>query len=108
MAQMDWQIVLHNMPYNAMSRWSILVLHYTQELEIPGTNSTIALVFIDTVLLAGKSDPTNIYSAPLGPESQKAADDQWTWINQTLANYSKPGSRVIWKFVAGHYPGMYW
>ena len=67
---------------------------------------TIAMVFIDTILLAGKSDPKDMYSSPLGPESQKAADDQWAWINQTLANYSKPDSRVGWKFVAGHYPGM--
>ena len=77
-----------------------------QEVEVPGANMTIALVFIDTVLLAGKSDPKNMYSAPFGPESQKTADDQWAWINQTLAKYSKPDSRVGWKFVAGHYPGM--
>ena len=67
---------------------------------------TIALVFIDTIILAGKSDPKNMYSSPHGPESQKAADNQWAWIEQTLADYSKPGSKVGWIFVAGHYPGM--
>ena len=76
-----------------------------QEVEVPGANMTIALVLIDTVLLAGKSDPKNMYSSPFGPESQKTADDQWAWIDQTLAKYSKPDSRVGWKFVAGHYPG---
>ena len=67
---------------------------------------TVAMVFIDTILLAGKTDPKDMYSSPCGADSQKAADDQWVWINQTLANYSKPGSRVGWKFVVGHYPGM--
>ena len=67
---------------------------------------TVAMVFIDTILLAGKTDPKDMYSSPCGPDSQKAADDQWAWINQTLANYSKPGSRVGWKFVVGHCPGM--
>ena len=67
---------------------------------------TVALVFIDTIILAGKSDPKNMYSSPHGPESQKAADDQWAWIEQTLTDCSKPGSKVGWIFVAGHYPGM--
>ena len=55
---------------------------------------SVALEFIDTIILAGKSD------------SQQAADDEWEWIDQTLAGYSKPGSGVGWIFVAGHYPGM--
>ena len=77
-----------------------------QEVAIPGTNRTVALVFIDTIILAGKSDPKNMYSSPHGPESQEAADDQWAWIKQTLADYSKAGSKVGWIFVAGHYPSM--
>ena len=28
-----------------------------QEVAIPGTNMTVAFVFIDTIILAGKSDP---------------------------------------------------
>ena len=80
-------------------------VHTCQEIEIPGTNMTIAIIFIDTILLAGKTDQDNIYSTPCGPESQTVAENQWAWIDQTLADYSKPTSRVGWKFVAGHYPG---
>ena len=47
-----------------------------------------------------------MFSSPDGPDSQQAADDEWEWIDQTLADYSKPGSGVGWIFVAGHYPGM--
>ena len=68
---------------------------------------TVAFVFIDTIILAGKSDPKNMFSSPDGPDSQQAANDEWEWIDQTLAEYSKPGSRVGWIFVAGHYPGMH-
>ena len=78
-----------------------------QEVAVPGTNMTVAFVFIDTIILAGKSDPKNMYSSPHGPDSQQAADDEWAWINQTLAEYSKPGSGVGWIFVAGHYPGIH-
>ena len=67
---------------------------------------TVALEFIDTLILAGKSDPKDMFSSPDSPDSQQAADDEWEWINQTLAGYSKPGSRVGWIFVAGHYPDM--
>ena len=66
---------------------------------------TVAFVFIDTIILAGKSDPKNMFSSPHGPDSQQAADDEWEWIDQTLAEYSRPGSGVGWIFVAGHYPG---
>ena len=48
-----------------------------------------------------------MFSSPDGPDSQQAADNEWEWIDQTLAGYSKPGSRVGWIFVAGHYPGSY-
>lgn len=62
------------------------------------------VVFIDTVLLAGLTDPQIRSFPPHGPKSLKIAEDQWTWINQTLAEYSKiPG----WTIVVGHYPGVW-
>ena len=84
----------------------IIMLTLLQEVSIPGSNMTVALVFIDTIILAGTSDPKDMFSSPDGPHSQQAADDEWEWIDQTLAGYSKPGSGVGWIFVAGHYPGM--
>ena len=40
---------------------------------------TVALVFIDTIILAGKSDPKDMFSSPDGPDSQQApaVDDEW-------------------------------
>ena len=84
----------------------IIMLTFFQEVSIPGSNMTVALVFIDTIILAGTSDPKDIFSFPDGSDSQQAADDEWEWIDQTLASYSKPGLGVGWIFVAGHYPGM--
>ncbi len=59
-------------------------------------------MFIDTVLLAGLTDPHVRSRLPYGPESFKMADDQWMWINDTLAEFSKTDG---WTIVVGHYPG---
>ena len=40
------------------------------------------------------------------PTPNSPTDDEWEWIDQTLAGYSKPDYGVGWIFVAGHYPGM--
>ena len=42
---------------------------------------TVALVFIDTIILAGKSHPKDMLSSPDGPDSQQAADNEWEWID---------------------------
>ena len=62
----------------------------------------------DSVIRLGYSIRSmNMYSSPHGSDSQQAADDEWAWINQTLAEYFKSGSGVGWIFVARHYPGIH-
>ena len=50
-------------------------------------NMTVAFVFIDTIILAGKSDPKNMFLSPHGPDSQQVAGDEWEWSDQTPASY---------------------
>ena len=69
-------------------------------MTIPGTDSTVQFVFIDTVLLAGVTDPVDRSLPPKGPLSKTRANQQWAWINETLQN-----SKADWIIVAGHYPG---
>ena len=69
-------------------------------MTIPGTDSTVQFVFIDTVLLAGVTDPMDRSLPPKGPLSKTRANQQWAWINETLQN-----SKADWIIVAGHYPG---
>ena len=69
-------------------------------MTIPGTNTTVQFVFIDTVLLAGLTDPLDRSLPPPGPASKTLADQQLTWIDDTLKN-----SKADWLVVAGHYPG---
>ena len=57
-------------------------------------------VFIDTVLLAGLTDPVDRSRPPSGPVSETQANQQWAWIEETLHN-----SKADWLIVAGHYPG---
>ena len=61
----------------------------------------VQFVFIDTVLLAGVIHPLNSFNPPPGPVSIAQADQQWTWIEETLMY-----SNADWIIVAGHYPGM--
>lgn len=70
-------------------------------MKIPGTTSTVQFVFIDTVLLSGLTDPVDRSRPPPGPASQAIADQQWTWIEETLQK-----STADWLIVAGHYPGV--
>ena len=69
-------------------------------MSIEGTNTKVQFVFIDTVMLCGISHPTKKWIQPSGPASLNAAEEQWEWIEKTIAT-----STAKWLFVVGHYPG---
>ena len=52
----------------------IMHFSYTGSGHPMGSNMTVAFVFIDTIILAMKSDPKNMYFSPDGPDSQQAVD----------------------------------
>lgn len=70
-------------------------------MSIGGTDTAVQFVFIDTIILCGVSHPTKKWIPPSGPPSLNAAEDQWEWIEKTLA-----ASTAKWLFVVGHYPGI--
>ena len=76
-----------------------------QEFSIPGTNSSVAVLFIDTVILAGVTHPLLRSVPPKGPSSSSAAEDEWTFISDTLTKWAKDGDKNMWRIVVGHYPG---
>ena len=51
---------------------------------IPGSKMLVDIVMIDTVVLCGNSDDDFLGLQPSGPENQKLADDQLTWIEKQL------------------------
>ena len=71
-----------------------------QTFTIPGSSVNAQFIFIDTIILNGLTDPNKKWLPPSGPVSVSAAEDQWEWIEQTLA-----ASTAKWLFVLGHYPG---
>ena len=75
---------------------------HIQTMTIPGTNTTVQFIFIDTILMCGTTDPTKRFMAPSGPQSQSLADEEWAWINETLRQ-----STADWIIMGGHYPGMF-
>ena len=75
---------------------------FLQTVTVEETDTEVQFVFIDTVILAGLTHPTKKWLPPSGPASVNAAEDQWEWIEATLA-----ASTAKWLFVLGHYPGMH-
>lgn len=80
-------------------RWYMPSLYYTETIPIPGTQDSVQFVYIDTIVLAGLSDPVKRHIQPKGPASIKEADDELAWIENTLSQ-----SKAKWLFVLGHYP----
>lgn len=63
------------------------------------TSVTVQILFLDTIILTGISDPVD-RSAPLeGPRSVEDAETEWNWIERTLDS-----STADWLIVCGHYP----
>ncbi|XP_019850709.1 PREDICTED: tartrate-resistant acid phosphatase type 5-like isoform X3 [Amphimedon queenslandica] len=82
------------------SRWYMPDLYYTETFKLNDSNgTTVQMVFIDTVLLAGVTHPELRSLPPSGPEIPNLADDQWAWIESTLKQ-----STADWLIVSGHYP----
>jgi hypothetical protein len=97
------------------SRWRFDSLYYSFTETIPASSAgdvdtTLEVVMIDTVVLSGNSDVVNedgeithsLKGSELpGPAAhhQQTAADQWTWLENTLAN-----SKAEFLIVAGHYP----
>lgn len=84
-------------------RWHFPSLYY-DFVEKLGSGVRVHHVMIDTVLLAGQSSHPST-GLPLpgseypGPASTEAAEEQWRWINATLA-----ASTADYLVVAGHFP----
>lgn len=78
----------------------VLCLLCPQVLTIPGTTTTVQLVMIDTVILAGLTHPLFRNLPPTGPTSFSQAETEWQWIEETLA-----ASKADWIIMGGHYPG---
>ncbi|PIK38282.1 putative tartrate-resistant acid phosphatase type 5-like [Apostichopus japonicus] len=81
------------------SRWNFPTNYYSLNFSIPGTNDSLIILMLDTVILAGNSyDELNI--PPSGPEEIAAAEKQWTWIKDQL----EATRNEKYVLVAGHYP----
>ena len=76
------------------------VIALSQVLTIPGTATTVQLVMIDTVILAGLTHPLFRNLPPTGPASSSQAETEWQWIEETLVT-----SKADWIIMGGHYPG---
>lgn len=80
-------------------RWNFPDFYYTKSWTIPGSDETLQLVLLDTVLLCGNSGYDHSHEQPEGPESIEDAEAQWDWLEATLRS-----STAHYLIVGGHYP----
>ncbi|OQV22226.1 Tartrate-resistant acid phosphatase type 5 [Hypsibius exemplaris] len=84
-----------------LNRWKFPDYYYNLKFNV-GTDSSVEIILIDTILLCGNSDHDFLHQAPkphTTKKSQQIAADQWAWIEQTLA-----ASKANYIIVGGHYP----
>eukprot|EP00062_Callorhinchus_milii_P025910 gi/632987421/ref/XP_007910776.1/ PREDICTED: tartrate-resistant acid phosphatase type 5 [Callorhinchus milii] len=83
---------------NSSRRWNFPNYYYELNFTLEGTNVTVTILMLDTILLCGNSDDFN-GEQPEAPRNSRAADAQLKWIRTKLES-----SRADFLIVAGHYP----
>ncbi|KAM8973698.1 tartrate-resistant acid phosphatase type 5 [Pelodytes ibericus] len=79
-------------------RWHFPKLYYDLRFTIPGTNTSVLLILLDTVSLCGNSDDF-LTGQPGGPIDEKVSRDQLDWLETKLSR-----SKEQYLLVVGHYP----
>ncbi|XP_029850269.2 tartrate-resistant acid phosphatase type 5-like [Ixodes scapularis] len=81
-------------------RWYFPNYYYKKNYKIPGSDGTLDILMLDTVLLCGNTDPEDEESQPIPQKRNEALyNRQFRWINKQLAE-----STARYILVAGHYP----
>ncbi|XP_070597735.1 tartrate-resistant acid phosphatase type 5 isoform X2 [Erythrolamprus reginae] len=79
-------------------RWHFPKYYYKLRFKVPGSNTTVAILMIDTVTICGNSDDFQS-EQPLRPQNAGMARSQLSWLRKQLAS-----SQDDYLLVAGHYP----
>ncbi|XP_050403032.1 tartrate-resistant acid phosphatase type 5-like [Patella vulgata] len=80
-------------------RWNFPDFYYPLSFKLPGTNSTIDILMLDTITLCGNTESDFKGSQPIKPDNYQASEQQWAWLEQSLAV-----SKATYLLVAGHFP----
>ncbi|XP_058029096.1 tartrate-resistant acid phosphatase type 5 [Ahaetulla prasina] len=79
-------------------RWHFPKYYYKLRFKVPGSNTTVAILMIDTVTICGNSDDFQS-EQPLRPQNVGMARSQLSWLRKQMAS-----SQDDYLLVAGHYP----
>lgn len=72
--------------------------YYKLRFKVPGSNTTVAILMIDTVTICGNSDDFQS-EQPIRPQNAGMARSQLSWLRKQMAS-----SQDDYLLVAGHYP----
>lgn len=80
--------------------WNFPDYWYSKQWEIAkGSNSTLKIVLIDTILLCGNTGYDEELLQPTGPANDDVAESQWKWLESQLYH-----SKDEYLVVGGHFP----
>ncbi|KAK3752600.1 hypothetical protein QZH41_018799, partial [Actinostola sp. cb2023] len=81
-------------------RWNFPDFYYSRTFKIPGSDTVLELVMVDTVLLCGNTEHDSIRGhISREPRSVVESDAQWSWLEETLKD-----SKAHYLLVGGHFP----
>ncbi|KAL8570045.1 hypothetical protein ACOMHN_036322 [Nucella lapillus] len=107
--QIPWYLIAGNHDHNGnvsaqiaysqrSKRWNFPDYYYPLRQQIPGTSATVDFVMMDTIVLCGNTDD-RLDAQPQGPEDERAAEQQWNFIQKSLQT-----SNATYLFTVGHFP----
>ncbi|KAG8441388.1 hypothetical protein GDO86_006938 [Hymenochirus boettgeri] len=83
---------------NVSARWKYPDYYYDLSFTIPGSNVSVRIITLDTVMLCGNSDDFHD-GQPRGPADFKVSGRQLEWLVEKMQS-----SKEHYLLVAGHYP----
>jgi len=81
-------------------RWKYPDWWFGKSFTVPGTETKIEILLIDTVIGLGNTDDNvDRWGQPPGPQDEPSAKAQWEWLEQRMQQ-----STADYLWVGGHYP----
>lgn len=98
----DWHgSVQAQIDYSKVSkRWNFPSFYYMLRYQIPSSKETVTFIMIDTVMLCGNTDDSDVLQQPTKPKDLLMVEKQFAWIEDQL----KATMNDTYVIVAGHYP----
>ncbi|XP_013379889.1 tartrate-resistant acid phosphatase type 5-like [Lingula anatina] len=108
--QTPWYVIAGNHDHNGnvaaqfeysklSHRWKFPTYYYPLHFTIPGSNATLSIYMLDTIVMCGNVKSDFDDEQPQGPEDIEKAEAELQWLENNLKH-----DRADYVIVTGHYP----